>query len=227
MATTLGYFVNGGFEIFWASLLFAQSLGRPELKLPVAVTLAVVVGAYCRIGGYRSNATVDRPHNILGVASLATLVWFVTYSLRIDGAFQHASMFFTAGAALYVIISALMWYGVVRPPAKVLDSLSLLYALSACGTVLYLISQSAQSPELQMLVAHAPIPWFLIVSTVTFQVFFNVVDMQNWQQIAANADLNDHRDIMSAIVRASLYLLWFLPWGCGFLPWGASFLAAH
>jgi Na+/proline symporter len=46
---------------------------------------------------------------------------------------------------------------------------------------------------------------------LSFQLFFNVVDMQNWQQIAANEDMaeSSYGDLSWSMVRASLYLYWF------------------
>src|SRR5262249_52667466 len=129
IATTAGYVINGGFEIFWSSFLLAQCLGRPDLALVVALGLAGVVGVYCTIGGYRSNATVDKPHNILGVTALAALVWLVTDNLQITGPFRWAVNAFALGSAVYVLVSLLLYVTVIRQ--RYLTIIALTFAVLA------------------------------------------------------------------------------------------------
>ena len=143
VATTIGYFVNGGFELCWASYLFALCIGRPDLRLMIALGLALIVGVYCTIGGYRSNASVDKPHNILGVLSLAGLVVALFIGLRIQGPLLYAAALFCLGSIVYSILSVLSYRGPILRDnglnavavAFAIGGLIIVYALLRPGAV--------------------------------------------------------------------------------------------
>ncbi len=211
IATTTGYVINAGFELFWASLLFSLCLGREDLRLPFAIFLAVIVGSYCMVGGYKSNATIDKTQNIMGVAALAGLVAFVTSGLHIDGLFARSSLIFVWGSAVYIVISLLMYRPQFRRYRLLQNTVSILYAVSAFVIVFILLKETNVPDTLHRVVNNKPIPFWIIFNTVTFQIFFNVIDMQNWQEIAANGDANPktYSALSWAVVRGSLYLIWF------------------
>jgi hypothetical protein len=213
VATTIGYVVNAGFEIFWPSMLFSMVLGKESLSLPVALGLAAVIGSYCAIGGYRSNASVDQPHNILGVLSLAIVVVAVSVSLKIGGPFWNAVLVFAGGSLIYCLTSAARALG-VRFSQTVLNALAFAFAFATLLIFIFFLTAPEGASVDARLLANAPIPAFLLWGVITFQLFFNLVDMQGWQQIAANENVEPRepvrwRAIGWSIVRASLYLLWF------------------
>jgi hypothetical protein len=215
IATSIGYIVNAGFEIFWPSLLFSLVLGDKSLAFPVALGVAVVIGSYCAIGGYRSNATVDQPHNVIGVISLAALVTLVSHALGVTGPFRLGVYAFAAGSFIYCLLSLLT---LVRrkPSQRVLNVISVAFALAAF-LVLYVFLRPTPGDahaQQSVLTAGTSPPLFFILGMLTFQLFFNIVDMQNWQQIAANENVSPRTRetwlaISWSILRASFYLFWF------------------
>ncbi len=212
IATTIGYIVNAGFELFWSSLLFARCLNRDDLALPVALVLATFVGTYCAIGGYKSNATIDKAQNLMGVLSLAGLVWLLGATIRTPASFSLAVQLFFGGAIFYTLVSILMYAKRLRRFPKLQNLMAALYGVGSF-VIAYLVVVPAQSANhlASFPVQNSPVPLWVMIGTVTFQLFFNVVDMQNWQEIAANGDAppRQYKFLSWAIVRASLYLLWF------------------
>lgn len=214
IATTAGYVLNCGFEIFWSSLLFTACIGRADLALPVAILLALVAGAYCAIGGYRSNASTDKPQNMLGALALGALVFLVSRSVDAPDAMRSLSLAFFIGCILYAAVSYFLVHRVITPHRKILDVIAICFATSAVAISLSLFAVGGHhEPGTQTpgILDYSPIPLLLLAATIPFQVFFNLVDMQNWQQIAANADLPDDQtsNITWSIIRGSLYLFWF------------------
>jgi hypothetical protein len=215
IATSIGYVVNAGFEIFWPSLLFSLVLGDQSLAFPVALGVAAVIGSYCAIGGYRSNATVDQPHNIIGVISLAVLVVLISRALHITGPFALAVYSFGLGSFVYCGLG--LWGIFPRKPSqRFLNVVAIVFAIASFLLLHLFLRPDVGDPRTQqsiLTVGKAP-PVFFILGMLTFQVFFNVVDMQNWQQIAANENIQPRsreswRAIAWSVVRASLYLFWF------------------
>jgi len=212
IATTIGYFVNAGFELFWSSLLLARCLNREDLSLPVALVFAILVGTYCAVGGYKSNATIDKAQNLFGVLSLAGLVWLVSTAIHIPSSFALAAQLFLGGAIIYTVVSLLLYFKPLRRFPRVQNGMAALYALAAFAIAYLIIVPTHSGAHLASFpVTNAPVPLWVIIGTVTFQIFFNVIDMQNWQEIAANGDAPpaQYKFLSWAIVRASLYLLWF------------------
>jgi hypothetical protein len=215
IATSIGYVVNAGFEIFWPSLMFSLILGDASLAFPVALGVAAIIGSYCAIGGYRSNATVDQPHNVMGVISLAALVTFVCEALHISGPFAVAVYGFGIGSALYCLVN--LWGIFPRKPSqRLLNMIAVGFAVGAF-LILYVFLRpdgGHVTGQQSILTAGKPPSIVFILGILTFQLFFNVVDMQNWQQIAANENVRpatreSWQAIAWSIVRASLYLFWF------------------
>jgi Na+/proline symporter len=213
VATSIGYFVNAGYELFFPSLLFALTIGDESFGLPIAIGMGAVVASYCTIGGYRSNATVDKPHNILGVLALAILVVGTCLALRIAGPVLYAAIAFAVGSTIYVLVSSFSstGRGLTR---RTLNVLAVAFGLGALLITLLLAASSTSGPQEARLLASTAVPSFILWGQITFQLFFNVVDMQCWQQIAANEDVEPKtRETWSAIgasiIRASIYLLWF------------------
>ena len=211
-ATTAGYVLNCGFEIFWSSKLFAASLGRVELALPTACMLALVVASYCSIGGYKSSASIDKPQNLLGVFALGLYVFFVSRSVQAPAGLISLSSCFLAGASAYCVISLLVYAKVIAATKRLLDVVAIGFAVAAVViTIALFFNPEAFTRTDSFAQSYKSIPMLFLVATIPFQIFFNVVDMQNWQQIAANGDLpeRDRLGIMWSIIRAALYLFWF------------------
>jgi Na+/proline symporter len=212
VATTAGYVLNCGFEVFWSSQLFASSVGQAELALPTACMLALVVAAYCSIGGYKSSAAIDKPQNLLGVFALGLFVFLVSRSVDAPQGIEDLSKVFLAGAAAYCIISLLVYAKIISATKRLLDVVAICFAVAAVAiSVSLFLNPGSFSHTESYAVSYQGIATWVLVSTISFQIFFNIVDMQNWQQIAANGDLptKDRLGVIWSIVRGSLYLFWF------------------
>ncbi len=216
VATTLGYVVNCGFELFWAALMFSAALGRPDITVPVAMLLAVVTGFYCSIGGYASNAATDRPQNLLGVLSLGLLLALFSAAHSLPTIANAAVVMFCVGAVVYVSMHYLMRFrrfAVLNTPTFQ-SRAAVSYAVLACVITLALVAygfSGTSDPGPRAVLGNYGVSPAILVGILGFQFFFNVIDMANWQQIAANGDAPPakHRELKWSIIRASLYLLWF------------------
>lgn len=215
IATTIGYMFIAGYEASWASFLFVGSLGVPNLRWVFALGLSVLVGAYCAIGGYRSNASVDRPHNILGVVSLAGLPLCLTLTLPVAPELAAAIYVFCAGALIYIAMSLLQASGRLKYPEWVPNGVAAIFGAGAFLVLIYIMrSPPGLNSALPRQLSGVPMPLYLYLGVTSFQLVFNLIDMQNWQQVAANEDLRPRTDrtyrrITFSIVRASMYLFWF------------------
>ena len=76
-ATLIGYFLNCGFEMFFASHLLASAFGMQEIEYLLAIAAAVFVAGYCMAGGYYASVVTDRYQNLLGAAALIILLLLV------------------------------------------------------------------------------------------------------------------------------------------------------
>lgn len=74
LATTIGYVMTCGFEVYYSSEILSRSIGQLELAVPFSIVLAILFGSYCMIGGYEANVRTDRPQNILGALTMSVLV---------------------------------------------------------------------------------------------------------------------------------------------------------
>jgi hypothetical protein len=216
IATTTGYLINGGFELVWASILFSLALGRPNLVLPIALVLGIFVGSYCTIGGYRANVRIDKVENLLGVIALAGLVAFVAASEGVSGAVLAAVTLFCLGSIVYLSVSLLMYSSWLRSSFRFerIQNIGAFISLVTAFFIAFILlwPLAANDQATQRIVKNSfDVSPYLIVLTISFQLFFNVIDMQNWQQIAANGDASPstYRDLSWAIIRGSLYLMWF------------------
>lgn len=208
IATSLGYFLNTGFELFWAGLMFATAVGRPELTVPVAFLLSVIGGLYCSIGGYIANAATDRPQNLLGVVALGVLAVLVPFAVDAGLVVRVCAALFAVGSLLYVTISLRTATGKVSDRTQ--SRLALVFGVAALIFAAILTLTRDASGVIAEPRNSLP-PLSLLVGIISFQLFFNIVDMANWQQIAANgeAPASTFPHISWSLARASLYLLWF------------------
>jgi len=212
-ATTIGYIINMGFELFWSSLLFSACIGHPEYALPFACILAITVGIYCSIGGYRSNAHTDKTQNILAVTGLGALVLLTSSALNLPDQFMLAVYIFAGGSVLYVIIAILYVFVSNKVPSWILNAIPIALVGMAFYITYFLLHPSSATilPQYTNILENKDTPVVFFVAMFTFQLFFNIIDMQNWQQIAANAEMQDEAvpGLRWSIVRGALYLFWF------------------
>lgn len=211
-ATTLGYLINAGFELFWASMMFAQCLGRPDLIPAVGILLAVITGLYCSIGGYKANVRTDKIQNILGVLGLTVLAAAMLSTTSTVPALAGAICIFCAGSFGYILLN--IFLNKVPALQKSQTKISVAFAVIACVISVFLIwfgSKTEGGPVVTKFLSSTPMPSFLLFGLLSFQVVFNMVDMANWQSIAANGDMppDDYRKIKWSIVRGGLWLFWF------------------
>ncbi|MBI5383561.1 MAG: hypothetical protein HZA90_02620 [Verrucomicrobia bacterium] len=211
-ATTLGYLINAGFEMFWASLMFAQCLGRPDLIPVVGILLAVIAGLYCSIGGYTANVRTDKIQNILGVLGLTVLAAAMLSTASTVPVLGGAIGVFCAGSLGYILLS--MFLNKVPALKQNQTRISVAFAVVACVISVILIwfgAKHENEPVVTKFLSSTPMSPFLLFGLLSFQVVFNMVDMANWQSIAANGDVStiDYREIKWSIVRGSLWLFWF------------------
>lgn len=99
IATAIGYIFNFGFEIYFSSEIFMNSIGLPELTLFLSIGLAIFSGLYCMIGGYAANTKTDKPQNYIGIVCaiiLFVLLFYSTYYPQ-DGSepLQSSAYFFS------------------------------------------------------------------------------------------------------------------------------------
>ncbi len=216
IATTIGYLINTGFEVFWSSLMLAHCLGAPGLALQFAAVLVMVCAIYCMIGGYVANATTDKPQNVVGVISLAILITFVVWDLSLPNSLLWACGIFVAGAVAYSVFSYLTPHLSNRHSNRIQSIVAVLYALVAIAVTIFLVlsdnsltTASSQSEIANLHNTMLPLP--LIVGILSFQLIFNAIDMANWQQVAANSMISDSTipAVRWAIIRSAMYLLWF------------------
>jgi hypothetical protein len=214
VATTIGYVLIAGFEMFWASLLFAQVLGRPDLAVPTALLVALITGAYCAIGGYISNVTTDKPQNLLGVAALAGLLILMASQATLGTPLNAAITVFAIGSVIYVAVSTLL--GKVRAfqSSRFQSSLALAFGFVALIVTFVLMAQGNADAVTELPVnpfKNLPLSPDLLIGLLSFLFIFNAVDMQNWQSIAANGDAQpaSFPKLQWSLVRAAIYILWF------------------
>jgi Na+/pantothenate symporter len=217
IATTLGYIFNAGFELFWSGRLFAISYGQPGLKLLVAFSLAVLTAIYCGIGGFKANASTDKPQNLLGVFSLTALALFTAYSTTSD-ALRFAALLFSAGSVFYIVISLSTKPIQTDREARFHSIFAVSIALVAIIATTWLVhtgSSADTTSVARKLLGSSAFPWHLMLGLVVFQLFFNLIDMANWQSIAANGDIpeSECRRMGWAFIRSALYLNWFPAFG--------------
>lgn len=207
-ATTTGYVINAGYEFFFSSFMLASAFGRPALLLPMALGFAAIAGVYCSIGGYRSNARTDKPQNLVGVGALAAIVAFLMFESDLPLGVRIAGWGFVAGSMIYIAVSSLHWRRHTLP-SRFLTRIAITFAVAGFSLLAAMYSGSGNEDAGVVLMNAMPI--HLLVGVLSFQLFFNIVDMQNWQQIAANEDLpkESRRELRWSIIRASLYLYWF------------------
>jgi Na+/pantothenate symporter len=75
--TTIGYFLNVGFEVYFSTFLISKFLGTSEYTLPLALTLSVFISLYLVVGGYKANAKTDPYQNWACVIALVALLWLM------------------------------------------------------------------------------------------------------------------------------------------------------
>lgn len=211
VATTSGYVINAGYEFYWSALMLSSALGRPAMLLPLAVMFAVIAGTYCTIGGYRSNARTDKPQNLLGVASLALIVPLLAAQFHLSGVVLIASLIFAGGSVLYVVLTVVHSARTGGLPRRVLNTVAIAFAAVGFLVLGGIYAGAADGSAEQSLMVSKALSPSLLLGLLSFLPFFNVVDMQNWQQIAANEDMaeSSYRDLSWSIVRATLYVYWF------------------
>lgn len=209
IATALGYFFNTGFELYWSALLFCNIIGRPELSLWVALIFASITAIYCSIGGYKANASTDKPQNIIGVAALSAVSIFAAYNSG-SHILELTSLIFGVGSFVYIFLSYFFPDVITSKQAKILSRLAIILALLTVLCAFWLSTQNS-TPIDTVIFKNTPFPIHLLIGIVVFQLFFNIVDMANWQGIAANGDIDrkNHRQLKWAIIRSALYLNWF------------------
>lgn len=178
IATLIGYTLNVGFEVFYSSHLLVASVGVHNYELLVAIVIALFVGGYCVLGGYLGSVVTDQLQNHLAVFSLIILLWFV---LPRTVVISVAVLF-----AAYCLFGKRLGSEVTYPISKVIAVsllILLLWFFLPVGhhgfSALSLFSASDATPP----------GISFVIGVVVFSFFFNLVDMANWQSIAANKDL--------------------------------------
>lgn len=210
IATTLGYIFNTGFEIYWSALLFAYILGLPQTALFIAIFIGLLAAIYCNIGGYKANATTDKPQNLIGVVALSILAMFVVVSSK-SQVLIGAGIVFSIGSALYIVFSLLTNRVTSKQLpifAKVVSGFAIALAIIAVLLSVYL---SAGNNSGQLTKPFQPISSSFLIGMVSFMLVFNIVDMANWQSIAANGDIPEfkHKALRWSLIRSGLYVNWF------------------
>lgn len=212
IATALGYIFNTGFELYWSGKMFSGvfDLRLTELSLPIGIVLSLFAAVYCNIGGYRANASTDKGQNILGVIALGCLAVFTALASQ-SQALLWSSIIFCAGGTAYIILS-------LNSPKSITESFSKkisIFSFFLAG-VAYLISLvlsfSSQTTAIDTNVLKSSSPSYIfLIGLILFQLFYNVVDMANWQSVAANGDIpkEEHKKLSWSIIRSALYLNWF------------------
>lgn len=209
LATTFGYVFNTGFEIYWSSMLMCNILNQPELTIWVALVFAIITAVYCSIGGYKANASTDKPQNNLGVFSLTVLALFVVFNTNIP-VLKISGIIFGVGSFVYLILSIFFPNLVNTKRAKVLTFLAFLLVAITLLISLWLSSQTG-GENISKTFSNIPFSKDLLIGIISFQLLFSIVDMANWQGIAANGDIpdNQHKKLKLALIRSALYLNWF------------------
>lgn len=212
LATSLGYIFNTGFELFWSGKLFSSvfDLSLIDLALPVGIVLSIITAVYCNIGGYRANAMTDKAQNILSVIALAILSVFVALGSK-SFPLILTSIIFSVGSFIYIIISLISKKSLTNYFSKIISSFSLIIALTTIVISIWLSSNSHVGIENNSLYQLKFPSVIFLVGLIFFQLIFNIVDMANWQSIAANGDIpkEDHNKMKWSIIRSALYLNWF------------------
>ena len=85
IATAIGYIFNYGFEIYFSTEIFMNTLGLPELTIFLAIGLAVFSSLYCMIGGFYANARTDLYQNTAGIIAVILLFGFLLYKVIYPG----------------------------------------------------------------------------------------------------------------------------------------------
>lgn len=210
-ATSIGYIFNCGFEMYWSARIFALSLGYERLVIPAAVAFASVCGAYCMIGGFLANCETDRQQTVMGMISLTVLC--VLAGASIGGtAVQIATYGLAAICAAYVLMAIFLHRMHSRSGERLLTIVAVLSV-----PLLGLYVMSVQGVENHTVTATPHLfnsttpPTPLIIGIVLFQLFFNPVDMANWQTVAANGDAPPatYPLIKWSLVRSASYMMWF------------------
>lgn len=212
LATSFGYIFNTGFELYWSGKLFSSvfDLNLIDLALPVGIVLSLITAVYCNIGGYRANASTDKAQNILGVLALALLAFFVAISSK-STSLIYTSIVFNTGSLIYIIISLISKKSLTSSFSKIISSFSLIIALTTIAISLWLSLKTNTSVENSILFQIKSPPLVFLFGLIFFQLIFNIVDMANWQGVAANGDvpIEEHNKIKWSIIRSALYLNWF------------------
>lgn len=209
IATSLGYIFNTGFELYWSALLLCNIVGYPEMALWVGLIFATITAIYCSIGGYKANASTDKPQNILGVLALTTLSVFVSIKTQ-STILIIASIIFSVGSLIYVIFNYCFDDPLNAKKSKIVSILAIVLAILTIILTLWLSFQPINDVNIHLF-KNTPFPLHLLIGIIIFQILFNVVDMANWQGIAANGDIekSQHKEIKWALIRSALFLNWF------------------
>jgi hypothetical protein len=224
IATSIGYVFNCGFEMFWASRMFSLSLGLPKLVYPAAISLSALCGAYCMVGGYIANCRTDKHQNILGMFAITAVC--AACGFGIWGR-PGVAVGLLALAGVCLVYAALAFYVPRARPSNAerlqnivaLTSIPLVFAIAAVLVWRTNADSGVGDPASPIhLFACSMPPWQLIAGITVFQLFFNFVDMANWQTISANAEIppEDYTKLRWSFVRSAIYMLWF-PALCGIL----------
>jgi Na+/proline symporter len=212
LATSLGYIFNTGFELFWSGKLFSSvfDISLIDLALPVGIVLSIITAVYCNIGGYRANASTDKSQNILGVLALAILSVFVALSTK-SSPLILSSIIFSVGSLIYIIISLISKHSITNSFSKIISAFSLIIAIATIIISIWLSLITNTNVENTALFKIDSPSIIFLVGLIFFQLIFNIVDMANWQSIAANGDipLEEHTKMKWSIIRSALYLNWF------------------
>ena len=207
-ATTLGYIFNTGFELYWSGFLLSTILGYPELALPIGIIFGLIAAIYCSIGGYKANAATDKMQNILGIVALSMLNLFVVFHGN-SWPLQVAGVVFAIGSLIYIVFSFVFPGSLSNNQSKTISIYAIIIAIASI--IIAISLSNYNSPVEPEIFKNTPFPVHLFVGLIVFQLFFNVVDMANWQGIAANGDIEEskHGQLKWALVRSGLFLNWF------------------
>jgi len=167
IATTFGYIFNTGFEMYWSSLLFAFVLGKPELALPIALLVAMLVAIYCNIGGFGSNASTDKPQNLFGVVCLVILSSCVVFRTN-STPLIISNIVFGIGGAIYVILSLFRSEKFSRLHSKAVSGFAVILAVCAVCIAIFL---STKSGGANLYTGLSPFPKSMIIGLVLFMSF--------------------------------------------------------
>eukprot|EP01012_Entosiphon_sulcatum_P024636 TRINITY_DN29825_c0_g1_i1.p1 TRINITY_DN29825_c0_g1~~TRINITY_DN29825_c0_g1_i1.p1 ORF type:complete len:449 (-),score=3.52 TRINITY_DN29825_c0_g1_i1:15-1268(-) len=203
-----------------SSLMFSIWLGSDKLVYPMLIATSIVFGTYCSIGGYMANCRTDKIQSIMGMIAICLLCVLLSYKLEsTEGLIASVIM-----SVMCAIFSFSENYSKVHVLKKynlqeIANIVSVVALVVTCIFLFYTSKNNVTgiSHPVKLFSSKMP-PISLIMGLTTFMLFFNSVDMANWQSISANSnvDKSEHKDIKLAFLRSAIYMLWF-PAFCGTL----------